>query len=105
MELSGGGATLETSSAPPDEPQRKAAPYLFHGQTTSLCETCLELVPAKVIIEDERVFYLKRCRTHGVQKTLISDDLDYWRQQKLWIKPGDRPLKNVTIQSVDILRS
>jgi uncharacterized radical SAM superfamily Fe-S cluster-containing enzyme len=27
-----------------------------------------------------------------VQKTLISDDLDYWRQQKLWIKPGDRPL-------------
>jgi len=49
-------------------------------------------VPAKIIIEDECVWYLKRCRAHGVQKTLISDDLDYWRQQKLWIKPGDRPL-------------
>ena len=73
-------------------PERKAAPYIFHGQTTSLCETCLETVPAKVIIEDECVYYLKRCRAHGVQKTLISDDLDYWRQQKLWIKPGDRPL-------------
>jgi uncharacterized radical SAM superfamily Fe-S cluster-containing enzyme len=96
MELSGGGATLETSFASPDQPQRKSAHYLFHGQTTSLCETCLELVPAKVIIEDEQVFYLKRCRTHGVQKTLISDDLDYWRQQKLWIKPGDRPLKTQT---------
>ena len=72
--------------------ERKAAPYVFHSQTTSLCETCLEPVPAKVILEGERVYYLKRCRTHGVMKTLISDDLDYWQQQKLWLKPGDRPL-------------
>jgi uncharacterized radical SAM superfamily Fe-S cluster-containing enzyme len=53
-------------------------------------------VPAKVIIEDDKVFYLKRCREHGVQKTLISDDVEYWRQQKLWIKPGDRPLTTQT---------
>src|SRR5438128_685140 len=91
MLSSGSLATAATPSL-----ERKAAPYLFHGQTTSLCETCLEVVPAKVIIEDEQVFYLKRCRDHGVQKTLISDDLDYWRQQKLWIKPGDRPLATQT---------
>ena len=91
----GRGRTTE-HAAPPEPQQRKAAHYLFHGQTTSLCETCLELVPAKVIIEDDKVFYLKRCRDHGVQKTLISDDLDYWRQQKLWIKPGDRPLTTQT---------
>ncbi len=30
----------------------RRAPYLFHGQTTSLCETCLRLVPAKVIGEE-----------------------------------------------------
>lgn len=72
--------------------ERKTAPYVFHSQTTSLCETCLEPVPAKVIIEDDCAFYLKRCRSHGVQKTLISDDLEYWRSQKLWLKPGDRPL-------------
>lgn len=89
MALSGGEEGL-------GHPARKAAPYLFHGQTTSLCETCLEPVPAKVIIEDDCVFYLKRCRTHGVMKTLISDDLDYWRAQKLWIKPGDRPLHTHT---------
>jgi len=88
MDLSGGAVAARESSEPPERPQRKAAHYLFHGQTTSLCEACLELVPAKVIIEDDRVFYLKRCGDHGVQKTLISDDLDYWRQQKLWIKPG-----------------
>src|SRR5438552_2207937 len=97
MDYSGGAGAADPSLAPPPEqPQRKAAHYLFHGQTTSLCETCLEPVPAKIIIEDDKVFYLKRCSDHGVQKTLISDDLDYWRQQKLWIKPGDRPLKTQT---------
>jgi uncharacterized radical SAM superfamily Fe-S cluster-containing enzyme len=97
MDYSGGGEARDTSLNPPEIPQpRKTAHYLFHGQTTSLCETCLELVPAKVIIEDNKVFYLKRCRDHGVQKTLISDDVEYWRQQKLWLKPGDRPLTTQT---------
>src|SRR3954471_20067624 len=96
MDYSGGAEAADTSSAPPETQRRKAAHYLFHGQTTSLCEECLELVPAKVIIEDDKVFYLKRCRAHGVQKTLISDDVEYWRQQKLWIKPGDRPLTTQT---------
>jgi 7,8-dihydro-6-hydroxymethylpterin dimethyltransferase len=84
-------STLETpaTEAPPE---RKAAPYIFHSQTSSLCETCLRVVPAKVIIEDDKVYYQKRCREHGVMKTLISDDLDYWNKQKLWLKPGDRPL-------------
>jgi uncharacterized radical SAM superfamily Fe-S cluster-containing enzyme len=75
---------------------RKVAPYLFQGQTTSLCETCLALVPAKVISEGDNVFYLKRCREHGVQKTLVCDDLGYWKAQKDWLKPGDRPLATQT---------
>lgn len=75
---------------------RKGAPYLFLGQTTSLCETCLALVPAKVIGEQDNVFYLKRCKEHGVQKTLIADDLTYWKSQRDWLKPGDRPLAVAT---------
>ena len=35
---------------------------------------------------------MKRCREHGVQKTLICDDLAYWKSQRDWLKPGDRPL-------------
>ena len=53
----------------------------------------MALVPAKVIAEDGAVFYLKRCREHGVQKTLISDDVAYWKSTRDWIKPGDRPLR------------
>ena len=90
---------LFTSSpiAPPSggsapTPERKAAPYLFLGQTSSLCEVCYRVAPAKVVSEAGSVFYLKRCREHGVQKTLIADDLAYWKAQRDWVKPGDRPL-------------
>lgn len=72
-------------------PIRKSAPYLFHAQTTSLCEICLKLVPAKILIEGDDVFYLKRCLEHGVQKTLVSTDVAYWKSTKDYLKPGDRP--------------
>ena len=90
MDGSTGAPTSGASAAPAHA--RKAAPYLFLGQTTSLCETCLSLVPAEIIAEGSDVFYLKRCKDHGVQKTLVSDDLGYWKAQKDWLKPGDRPL-------------
>lgn len=73
-------------------PLRKSSPYVFQGQTTSLCETCHALVPAKIIIEKGNVYYLKRCRQHGVTRTLISTDVGYYRLCRDYIKPGDRPL-------------
>lgn len=71
---------------------RRSRPYVFWGQTTSLCETCLELVPAKIQIVENEVWYEKRCKTHGIQSTLISTDAAYWRRCKDYIKPGDTPL-------------
>lgn len=49
-----------------------------------------------MIAEDDNVFLQKRCREHGVQKTLIADDLAYWKSQREWLKPGDRPLSVAT---------
>ena len=77
-------------------PTRKPAPYIFFGQTTSLCETCHGLVPAKIIIEGNDVFYQKRCKSHGVQKTKISSDAAYYKLCLDYLKPGDRPLKPQT---------
>jgi uncharacterized radical SAM superfamily Fe-S cluster-containing enzyme len=73
-------------------PLRRSRPYVFWGQTTSLCETCLTLVPAKIQIRDNQVWYEKRCEQHGIHSTLISTDAAYWRLCKDYIKPGDRPL-------------
>jgi 7,8-dihydro-6-hydroxymethylpterin dimethyltransferase len=73
-------------------PLRRSRPYIFWGQTESLCETCLTLVPAKIQIHGDEVWYEKRCRQHGVLTTLVSTDAAYWRRCKEFIKPGDRPL-------------
>src|SRR5580693_5087822 len=77
-------------------PLRRSRSYIFWGQTTSLCETCLRLVPAKIEIRDNEVWYQKRCPQHGAQTTLVSTDAAYWKLCKDYIKPGDRPL---TLQS------
>jgi uncharacterized radical SAM superfamily Fe-S cluster-containing enzyme len=78
------------------ELSRKSLPWIFYGQTTSLCETCLELVPAKIIGEDGKVYFQKRCPDHGVMKTLVEEDAGYWLGTKLWLKPGDRPLHHAS---------
>ena len=72
-------------------PIRKISPYIFHGQTTSLCSECYALVPAKIIFDDGNVYYLKRCKAHGVQKALVSTDIAYYKLAQDYIKPGDRP--------------
>jgi uncharacterized radical SAM superfamily Fe-S cluster-containing enzyme len=51
------------------------------------------LTPAKIEIDRQNVYYLKRCPEHGVQKTLVSTDAAYFRSCKDYIKPGDLPLK------------
>ncbi|MGB1311023.1 MAG: radical SAM protein [Leucothrix sp.] len=71
----------------------KSRPYTFYGQTQSLCEECLEVVPAKIIFQNDNVYYQKRCKEHGVQKTLVSTDIEYFKRCKDYLKPGDMPLK------------
>ncbi len=90
MSISTGPADL---IAPASVLVRKPRPYIFHGQTTSLCEACLTLVPAKVIEENGAVYYQKRCAEHGVQKTLVSSEARYWKRCRDFLKPGDVPLK------------
>ena len=46
----------------------KSRPYTFYGQTQSLCEVCLDVVPAKIIFQNDKVYYHKRCSMHGAQK-------------------------------------
>lgn len=69
----------------------KPRPYIFYGQTQSLCEECLEVVPAKILFQHDNVYFQKRCLEHGVQKTLISTDIEYFKRCKEYLKPGDMP--------------
>lgn len=60
----------------------KLRDHVFLGTTQSLCPECLALVPAKIITRGGRVYFAKRCPTHGTREDFIcSDARDYDRME------------------------
>lgn len=68
-------------------------PYLFYELTNAVCSKCLRKVEAKVTFEDDKVFLVKRCPTHKLEKVLISTDIEYYKLCRRALKPGQLPLK------------
>ncbi len=54
-------------------------------------------MPTKILREGDDIWYLKRCPIHGVQRTLIANDADYWLGTRAFLKPGERPLTRQTL--------
>lgn len=67
--------------------------YIYYDYTVSLCTVCHRQIDAKIIFEDEKVFLTKRCREHGLQKVLIADDIQYYKQIRNYNKASEYPLR------------
>lgn len=67
--------------------------YIYYDYTVSLCTVCYRQIDAKIIFEDEKVFLTKRCREHGLQKVLIADDIQYYKQIRNYNKASEYPLR------------
>jgi uncharacterized radical SAM superfamily Fe-S cluster-containing enzyme len=71
----------------------KTRPYLFYDVVVSICSTCYQKIEAKTVFQDGKVFMLKRCPQHGLERVLIADDVDYYRRcREVFIKPPEMPL-------------
>lgn len=68
-------------------------PYIYYDYTKSLCPTCLELVDAKIVFQDDKVWMLKHCKTHGDSRSMIADDAEYYKQIRNYNKQSEVPLK------------
>jgi hypothetical protein len=64
--------------------------HTFLGMTQSLCPECLALVPAKIITKGKRVYFRKRCETHGVREDFICSDVALYDQMQYSL-PGKVP--------------
>ena len=71
----------------------KTRDYIFYDYTKSLCPKCLALVDTKIVFQDEKVWMLKHCKTHGESKSMIADDVDYYKQLRNYNKQSEMPLK------------
>lgn len=66
-------------------------PYTYYDFTLSLCSQCLKRIDTKIVFEDEKVFMLKNCPTHGREKVLIATDVDYYRNIRNYAKRSEMP--------------
>jgi uncharacterized radical SAM superfamily Fe-S cluster-containing enzyme len=66
--------------------------HTFLGMTQSLCPDCLALVPAKIITRGGRVYFRKRCPTHGVREDFVCSDVSLYDQMQYSL-PGKVPAR------------
>jgi uncharacterized radical SAM superfamily Fe-S cluster-containing enzyme len=68
-------------------------PYLFYDVAISICSTCYQKVEGKIVFQDDAVYMIKRCPSHGQERVLIADDVEYYRRcREIFIKPPEMPL-------------
>lgn len=53
-------------------------------QTTSLCHTCRQSVPAQVLERDGRIYMNKFCEQHGEEFVLLSSDANWYHETLLY---------------------
>lgn len=66
--------------------------YIYYDHTISLCNECHKRVSAKIIFEDDKVFMTKRCSEHGFQKSLIADDIEFYKNIRNYNKASEYPI-------------
>ena len=66
--------------------------YRFLGMTKSLCPECLELVDAKIVSRNNRVYFQKRCPTHGSREDFVCSDASMFDRNEYSL-PGKMPAK------------
>ncbi|MFH7005753.1 radical SAM protein [Flavobacterium bizetiae] len=71
----------------------KTRDYIFYDYTKSLCHHCLALVDTKIVFQDDKVWMLKHCKTHGEIRSMIADDVNYYKQLRNYNKQSEMPLK------------
>lgn len=67
--------------------------YIYYDYTVSLCNECHRKVDAKIIFENDKVYLTKFCKSHGFQKVLIADDVEYYKEIRNFNKQSEYPRK------------
>lgn len=58
------------------------------GITHSVCETCRAIVPAKIVVRDGDVFFIKHCPEHGPSTSRVRADADDYLHALRQVKPA-----------------
>lgn len=65
--------------------------HRFLGMTRSLCPDCLDVVEAKIVSRDGRIWFDKFCPKHGPRADFVCSDEKWWDRTDFSV-PGREPL-------------
>jgi uncharacterized radical SAM superfamily Fe-S cluster-containing enzyme len=68
-------------------------PYIFYDVALTICSVCYRKLEGKIVFQDDKVYLLKHCPSHGRECVLIADDVDYYRRcREVFIKRPEMPV-------------
>ena len=71
--------------------ERKSTDHIYYSMTKSLCGTCKTAVDAKIVFEDDAVWFDKFCPTHGHQRCRVSSSVEWYLDALSFIAPNTPP--------------
>ena len=71
---------------------KKDADYVFYELTRSICPSCRNVIDAKVLLRDNKVYMRKRCPECGPFEALVYGDAQAYMSNSRYNKPGTIPL-------------
>jgi len=76
----------------PTEIKSKLRDHFFIGMTQSLCPDCLDVVQAKIVSRDGRVYFQKHCPRHGSREDFVCSDVNWFDRMEFNV-PGREPIR------------
>ncbi len=71
---------------------KQDANYVFYELTRSICPVCRQVIDAKILLRDNKVYMHKRCPDHGFFEALVYADAQAYTNSTKFNKPGTIPL-------------
>ncbi|MFZ4580314.1 MAG: radical SAM protein [Myxococcota bacterium] len=67
-------------------------PWTFYDAAVGLCSQCLRRVQGRIVFENDKVWFDKRCPTHGRERVLLDEDIAWFRRgREGYLDPGGQP--------------
>ncbi|MBI5060962.1 MAG: radical SAM protein [Candidatus Aenigmarchaeota archaeon] len=68
------------------------------GKTHSICPKCNKILPAELLVKDNKVYISKTCKKHGRVEDLYSGDYDIYKRFEKWAHDG-KGIENPFVKS------
>lgn len=72
--------------------EKQEREYTFIEYTRSMCPECRVIIDAHVLVKDNKVFMHKRCKEHGLFRSLLSSNAERYMDASRYNRPGTMPL-------------